>query len=116
MLKRLAAGFAALLIAASVSGATVQAQSRDGRDRRVIIVNNTEHDMVEFHASNVRTDSWQEDILGDEVLESGHQVVVRIDDGTGYCMYDFKAVFDNGQVLIRHNVNVCQIVRYTYNE
>jgi hypothetical protein len=84
-------------------------------DRRVKIVNNTGYTMTEFYGSNKGTDSWEEDILGNDVLPSGYSVTINFDDGTGYCKYDFKAVFEDGDVLVNKNINVCQIGTYTYN-
>jgi len=43
-------------------------------------------------------------------------VLFRSDDGTGYCLYDFKAVFADGDVLIRERVDVCTISSYRYHE
>ncbi|NIZ62064.1 hypothetical protein DL239_13865 [Sedimentitalea sp. CY04] len=84
-------------------------------DRRVRIVNDTGYVLVEFYGSNKGSTSWEEDILGPDVLRSGQSVMVNFDDGTGYCMFDFKAVFDDGDVLTRKGVNICEIGTYTYN-
>ncbi|MVO15049.1 hypothetical protein [Parasedimentitalea huanghaiensis] len=84
-------------------------------DRRVRIVNQTGYVLVEFYGSNKGSRSWEEDILGPDVLGSGQSVMINFDDGTGYCKFDFKAVFDDGDELIRKNVNICEIGTYTYN-
>src|SRR5262249_45459448 len=89
--------------AAGVLGAS-PAFSADRHDRHVRIINETDHTMVRFYASNVARNSWEEDILGDDVLKPGKSVNINIDDGTRHCEYDFKAVFDNGEELVRHNV------------
>ncbi len=84
-------------------------------DRRVRIVNNTGFTMVEFYGSNTGTDSWQEDILGNDVLPSGSSVMIDFDDGTGYCIFDFKAVFEDGDELTDFGNNVCELGTFTYN-
>ncbi|EEW24474.1 hypothetical protein [Rhodobacter ferrooxidans] len=84
-------------------------------DRRVTIVNNTGFTMTNFYGSNKGTNSWEEDILGQDVLPSGSQVTINFHDGSGYCKFDFKAVFEDGDVLVRENVNVCEIGTFTYN-
>ena len=89
-------------------------QSRDGLNRRVRIHNNTGWTMLRFYASDSRVTSWQEDMLGRGVLNAGRSIMMNIDDGSGACLYDFKAEFTNGQVLTRFNVNVCQIADYYY--
>lgn len=88
--------------------------SRDGYNRRVRIHNQTGWTMLRFYASDSRKSSWEEDILGSSVLGNGRSVTINIDDGSGACVYDFKAEFTNGQVLTRMNVNVCQIADYYY--
>ena len=88
--------------------------SRDGYNRRVRIHNQTGWTMLRFYASDSRKSDWEEDILGDSVLASGRSVTINIDDGSGACVYDFKAEFTNGQVLTRMNINVCQIADYYY--
>lgn len=84
-------------------------------DRRVRIHNDTGYVMREFYASNVDTKSWEEDILGRDVLPSGSSVMVTVDDGTGYCKYDFLAVFEDGdQVQSDGSVNVCEVADYYF--
>ena len=84
-------------------------------DRRVKIVNETGYVLIEFYGSNKGSKSWEEDILGPDVLRSGQSVMIDFDDGTGYCKFDFKAVFDDGDELIRKGINICEIGTYTYN-
>jgi hypothetical protein len=85
-------------------------------DRHVKIINDTGHTIVQFYASNADRDSWEEDILGRETLDPGEEVNINIDDGSGHCVYDFKAVFDDGDVLVRHGINVCTVSSYRYTD
>lgn len=98
---------AAALAAASITSASAA-------NRRVDIVNQTGMVITEFYASNTGTDNWEEDILGRDVIADGETFDINIDDGTGRCRFDFKAVFDNGKSLVRNNINVCQISTFTY--
>lgn len=84
------------------------------QDRRVNIVNRTGVTIQEFYASSVGQNSWQEDILGSSVLPSGRSVVINIDDGTGYCQYDLKAVFADGDEVVKYRVNVCEVSEVTF--
>jgi len=101
-------------IAVTAAAASAPVQSRDGRNRRVRIHNTTGWTMLRFFASNTSRSDWEEDILGDDVLANNASIVLNIDDGTGACLFDFKAEFTNGQNLIRNNVNVCEIADYHY--
>jgi hypothetical protein len=95
-------------------GAGVSAQAEE--DRRVRIINETKHTMMRFYASNVGQTSWEEDILGQSTLAPGSSVVINIDDGSGYCLYDFKGVFDDGDEVIQNRIDVCQIESFRFTE
>lgn len=108
---RLRAAFAVAAFAAVTLLSSGQALAED---RHVRIINETEHVMVRFYASNISENDWQEDILGQRILASGASVNINIDDGTGYCLYDFKAVFDDGEELVRKKIDVCKISSYRF--
>ena len=91
---------------------TLQAAAEN---RVVTINNNTEYDIVRFYGSQRDAKTWQEDILGKRILPAGSSINIDFDDGTGYCIFDFKAVFEDDDVLIRKGVNVCEISDFTYN-
>jgi len=115
----LKAAVAAVVLVGAAAAAPAPAtaptvQSRDGYDRHVTIKNRTGWTMLRFYASDSRKDDWEEDILGDDVLENGQNVRINIDDGSGACIYDFKAEFTNGEELTRSRINVCEIGEYSY--
>lgn len=88
--------------------------STSSADRHVTIVNNTNKSMTRFYGSNAGANTWEEDILGTDVLPSGSSVRINFDDGTGYCTFDFKAVFSNGQSVVQTNVDVCTTERVVF--
>lgn len=108
-MKLTSVALAAALIAVSASSASAL-------DRRVRINNYTSYDIVEFYASHRDATSWQEDILGRNILASGRSVVINIDDGTGYCVFDFRAVFNDGEVLEKFGNNVCELAEFNYTD
>jgi hypothetical protein len=83
-------------------------------DRNVDIVNNTGLTMIHFYASNSGTNAWEEDILGHDKLADGDTQPVDINDGTGACKFDFKAVFEGGASSVKTNIDVCTITSFTY--
>ena len=85
-------------------------------DRRVRINNYTSYDIVEFYASNKGSRSWEEDILGRNILPAGQSVVINIDDGSGYCKFDFLAVFEDGEELVKYDNNVCELSQFNYTD
>ena len=73
---------------------------------KVVIENNTGSALAELYISNADTNSWEEDVLGRDVVAPGDSV--RVDLGRNYMMYDFMAVFDNGAKQTYTNINVRQ--------
>ena len=108
-MKTVSATFALAILAAT----TIDAAALD---RRVRINNYTSYDIVEFYASNKGSRSWEEDILGRNILPAGHSVVINIDDGSGYCKYDFLAVFEDGEELVKYDNNVCELAQFNYTD
>jgi len=104
---------AATLSVALIVTATVAASAYD---RRVQINNRTSYDIVEFYASNTGSRSWEEDILGRSILPAGNSVVININDGSGYCMYDFLAVFEDGDQVTTSRNNVCEMSQFNYTD
>ena len=84
-------------------------------NRWVEIINYTDYTLVEFHATNEGNSLWGRDWLGWEVIPPGHSIHRNIDDGSGYCLYDFKAVFEDGEELMDYGINVCEILDFTYH-
>ena len=108
-MKKIAAGLALALLAVSTMSASAL-------DRRVQINNRTSYDIIEFYASNTGTSDWQEDILGNDILPSGSSVMINIDDGSGYCKFDFLAVFEDGDQVVQPDNNVCEISTFTITD
>ena len=82
-------------------------------NRHVLVSNRTGVTMVQFFASNSARSSWEEDILGTNVLPSGRSVDINIDDGSGACSFDFKAVFADGDVVVENGYDVCRQATWT---
>ncbi len=85
-------------------------------DRRVVVINNTSTAIQEFYASNTGENDWQEDILGEDMLQPGAEMTVNIDDGSGYCKYDFRAVFEDATEATKAGVNVCEVGQFSFEE
>lgn len=106
---------AAIIVAAASWAGSASAACSDGRDRNVTIVNGTSTTVRELYGSNVARSSWEEDVLGANVLASGQQVRVNWDDNSCQCLFDFKAVLVNGTEIIRRRFNVCTESTWTVN-
>lgn len=108
-MKRFSAVLALALLAIGMQQATAL-------DRRVQINNRSSYDIIEFYASNTGSRSWEEDILGRSILPAGNSVMINIDDGSGYCKYDFLAVFEDGDEVISSDNNVCELSQFNFTD
>jgi len=91
---------------------TVAAQAQN---RWVTVENQTGYTMMEFYASNRDQRSWGRDWFGPDVLPSGYERSFNLDDGSGYCIWDLKVVFSDGDEVTRMGLNVCEVGRWTVN-
>ncbi len=83
-------------------------------ENRVVTFENKSDSAVEaLFGSNVGENSWEEDLLGEGVLEPGEAIEVNFDDGTGSCQFDFKATFADGTEGTLADVNVCEVSNVT---
>ena len=105
----------AIALGAVVVPATAEASCQDGTSRRIRMVNNTSYTIRRMYGSNQSATTWQEDVLGDNVLSPGTSVVVNWDDDTCSCMYDFKVVYSDGDTTVKSGVNVCAVSTFTFN-
>ena len=81
-------------------------------DRRIKLINESRQIIVEFHASNVSRKNYEQDILGKRMIRPGESMVINIDDGSGYCKYDFLTVMRGGQKIEKRGIDVCKIETY----
>jgi hypothetical protein len=106
-------GLATIAAAAALGMATAGQAYADGMNRHVTLINRSHRAIAEFHASNIRATTWEEDILGHTVLLPGKSVVINLSDGTGSCQFDFKTVTKDGTTVYRRGINVCETSSYT---
>lgn len=94
----------------SAAGGAAQAQDFAHR-----LINDTGRTLVEFYASDVENQSWEQDLLADSDLEPGAEATVAIADGGEQCEYDVLFGFEDGQELT-DTVNICELNSYTLTQ
>ena len=105
---------ASLTLAACTDTTTSGGNVTSGLNRNVVIANATGQTIWRFYGSRTSTNSWEEDILGSNVLSAGNSLNIDFDDGTGACVFDMKAEFRDGSSIVRNNVNVCTAASVTF--
>jgi len=103
--------------AALASFSTVADAANDGKNRVVVVENISNQTLNYLYASPITSKTWEEDLLGtDRVLSRGESIEANIDNGTNECQYDLKAVMADGKEVIRRNINVCAISKWTIGD
>jgi len=101
------------LAAAVLAGSAMTAAAYD---RHVTIHNNTGMTLYRFYSTNSGASRWGNDVMGTSTLPNGSSMRLNFDNSKGYCNFDFRAVFEDGTVLQRANVDVCDIGDYYYTD
>ena len=100
----------ALVIAAGLTMGSVSATaaSNDRENRAVKVINQSGSPIYHLYVSNVDQNSWGPDQLSlFESIDYNRYMAFNMDDGSGHCMFDVKAVLKDGRYAIRRNFNVC---------
>ena len=72
--------------------------------------------MLEFYASPQTATDWEKDILGGKTVQAnGDWTVITLANDRG-CLYDFLAVFADGDKLEKYSINICELETHTYYE
>jgi hypothetical protein len=109
-LKSLAmAAIAATTLAACQPAPTTTTTTVVAANKNVLISNNTGRTIWRFYGSPVNVSSWEEDILGSDILPAGRSANVDFADGRRICNYDMRAEFQDGSAMVKNNINVCRV-------
>lgn len=93
-----------MLVMSFLFAATAFAGSQDFE-----LINNTGHDITHVYVSPTSVNDWQEDILGQDILENGESVVITFQRGTRAAHWDIKVTYANGSEEYWENFNLKSI-------
>ena len=83
-------------------------------DRTVRIHNDTGMTLYRFYSTSSGASKWGSDVMGNSTLAPGRSMKLNFDNKNDYCLFDFRAIFEDGTELTRGEVNVCEIGDYYY--
>ena len=110
---RLAIG--ALLAATMLLPVAAGAQGRQD----FTIHNKTGYTISEVYVSASKTNDWEEDVLGRDVLNNGERVEISFPRGEKACKHDLKVVYDDGEEAEWEGFDLCEVstigLRYNRN-
>jgi len=76
--------------------------------------NESSGDITELYISTLNSNSWEEDVLGQDVLSAGQQATVTLTNTDGRCEFDMRLVYDDGSVTDERQINLCNLEDETY--
>ena len=97
-------------------GEQIADAASDGKNRVVTVENISNQSLNYLYASPITSKTWEEDLLGDRTLSRGQSIEANIDNGTNECQYDLRAVMADGKEVIRRNINVCAVSKWTIGD
>src|SRR4051794_23700023 len=101
------AAAATLLVGATVANA-------DGRD--FDLVNSSPVVLTHVYVSASDVNSWEEDVMGRDVLDVGDSVHITFSGGDGSdCLYDVKVLGQQGQEGYLYKVDLCTVTTVTFS-
>src|SRR5690349_383114 len=105
-----AAVAAIMIFAPAVAGAAPQ---------DFVLDNGTGYDLKNLYISPTAANDWQEDVLGEDVLQNGQTVKIHFPGGRGEtCEWDLKVTYNDDTSHEWRDINLCSIETVTihYNE
>lgn len=103
MLRRFLPGAFLAALVALVAPGPAAAQNPD-----FWVVNTSGRTIHQVFVSSSQITNWGNDLLGQNVLASGHRFPIRpTRDGT--CVFDIRVVYENGSAAEQRRINTCNI-------
>lgn len=79
------------------------------------LTNNTGYDIYVVNVSSSSSDSWEEDLLGSQILPYGSSISITFDNRTGDRYWDIQAVFGDGSSLYWTAIDLLSTYSVTLN-
>lgn len=107
MLRRSMFGLVLAAVLTAPSIASAQAK------QNFSLVNRTGYTISEVYVSPAKAKSWEEDILGRDVLPNATTIEISFSRRERACLWDLKVVYDDGESAEWDNFDLCQVSRIT---
>ena len=107
------------LILAVTGAAALAASPALAASEIFTVVNSTGYDIREVYVAPTRNDSWEEDVLGADVLEDGQRTRIDFSRSEDACLWDMKVVYTDDDEAVWQGLDLCEIstvvLHYNHN-
>jgi hypothetical protein len=78
------------------------------------LVNRTGYELKEVYVAPTKSDSWEEDILGQGTLDDGKTVNIHFSPKVKTCKWDLKVVYTvDGSKAVWSDIDLCSVDKIT---
>ena len=78
------------------------------------LVNKTGYVLSELYVSPTATEDWQNDVLGQDILDDGQTVNITFQRATKTCNWDLKVVYEeDDSSAVWHKIDLCSVSKIT---
>lgn len=105
-------GFRKIVLGAAFAFLAVHGSALAGQ-QDFAILNKTGYAIKHIYVSETNNNSWDEDVLGRDVLEDGESFDLAFAKSEKTCKWDMKAVYDDGESVTWQGLDLCKISKLT---
>ena len=77
------------------------------------LVNSTGYNIYEVYVAPTKSDDWEDDVMGRDILADGEEVEISFSPKERVCHYDIKVVWDDKSEAEWRQFNLCEVSRIT---
>lgn len=101
---RLRAAGAAMLMLAAASGPAFAQAKQD-----FTLVNSTGYALRALFVAPTKSNSWEDNILGRDILATDEEIEIEFDRGDKTCLWDLRVVYeDDGSNAVWSQIDLCK--------
>jgi len=105
---------ASLILALTLVGAGLGTSAFAESKQDFNLVNKTGYRIDKVYVSPTKSDDWEEDVLGRDVLDDGENVEIHFHRSATGCKWDLKVVYaDDGSSAVWQALDLCTISKVT---
>lgn len=97
------------LIFAATAGLALGSAPALASDEIFTVVNATGYDIREVYVAPTRNNTWEEDVLGSDLLEDGQRTRIDFSKSEDTCLWDMKVVYTDDDEATWQGLNLCEI-------
>lgn len=78
-------------------------------EETLTVNNKTGYTISEIYIAPASSNEWEEDIMGDDQLETDTSVDIDFSKSEDTCKWDMRAVYDDKTTAVWRNIDLCKI-------